>query len=133
MEKFNLAIIADQDFEDVFDKLMIKDGYKSAQLSGKNCAFLKPALLLILSKTFSNSESAIIANLIFIVYLSLNYIKYLLHATHNLFHVLLLLIHFLLWNLFLLVLLPNHLHKVLILVLSCYISLLAPSRLSYHN
>ena len=40
MEKFNLAIIADQDFEDVFDKLMIKDGYKSAQLSGKNCAFL---------------------------------------------------------------------------------------------
>ena len=40
MEKFNLAIIADQDFEDVFDKLMIKDGYKSAQLSGKDCAFL---------------------------------------------------------------------------------------------
>ena len=40
MEKFNLAIIADQDFEDVFDNLMIKDGYKSAQLSGKNCAFL---------------------------------------------------------------------------------------------
>ena len=40
MEKFNLAIIADQDFENVFDKLMIKDGYKSAQLSGKNCAFL---------------------------------------------------------------------------------------------
>lgn len=40
MEKFNLAIIADQDFEDIFDKLMIKDGYKSAQLSGKNCAFL---------------------------------------------------------------------------------------------
>ena len=40
MEKFNLAIIADQDFENVFDKLMIKDGYKSAQLSGKNCVFL---------------------------------------------------------------------------------------------
>lgn len=40
MEKFNLAIIADQDFEDIFDKLMIKDGYKSAQLSGKICAFL---------------------------------------------------------------------------------------------
>jgi len=40
LEKFNLAIIADQDFEDIFDKLMIKDGYKSAQLSGKNCAFL---------------------------------------------------------------------------------------------
>ena len=40
MEKFNLAIIADQDFEDIFDKLMIKDGYKSAQLSGKDCAFL---------------------------------------------------------------------------------------------
>jgi DNA-binding NarL/FixJ family response regulator len=40
LEKFNLAIIADQDFENVFDSLMIKDGYKSAQLSGKNCAFL---------------------------------------------------------------------------------------------
>jgi len=40
LEKFNLAIIADQDFEDIFDKLMIKDGYKSAQLSGKDCAFL---------------------------------------------------------------------------------------------
>lgn len=40
MENFKLAIIADPDFEDVFDKILTKEGYKNAQLSGKNCAFL---------------------------------------------------------------------------------------------
>ena len=40
MEKFNLAIIADPDIEEIFDSLNIKDGYKNAQLCGKNCAFL---------------------------------------------------------------------------------------------
>lgn len=40
MEKFNLAIIADSDIEDVFDTVNNKEGYKNAQLCGKNCAFL---------------------------------------------------------------------------------------------
>ena len=40
MEKFNLAIIADPDIEEIFDSLNNKDGYKNAQLCGKNCAFL---------------------------------------------------------------------------------------------
>lgn len=40
MEKFNLAIIADSDIEEIFDSINIKDGYKNAQLCGKNCAFL---------------------------------------------------------------------------------------------
>ena len=40
MEKFNLAIIADPDIEEIFDKINNKEGYKNAQLGGKNCAFL---------------------------------------------------------------------------------------------
>lgn len=40
MENFNLAIIADPDIEEVFDSLNNKEGYKNAQLGGKNCAFL---------------------------------------------------------------------------------------------
>lgn len=40
MERFNLAIIAEPDIEEIFDNLNIKDGYKNAQLGGKNCAFL---------------------------------------------------------------------------------------------
>ena len=43
MEKFNLAIIADSDIEDVFDNIKINEGYKNAQLCGKNCAFLSAA------------------------------------------------------------------------------------------
>lgn len=40
LDKFNLAIIADSDVEEIFDSVNNKNGYKNAQLCGKNCAFL---------------------------------------------------------------------------------------------
>ena len=40
MVKFKLAIIANSDFENVFENIIKKNGYKNAQLCGNNCAFL---------------------------------------------------------------------------------------------
>jgi DNA-binding NarL/FixJ family response regulator len=38
--KFKLAIIANQDFENVFENVIKRSGYKNAQLGGYHCAFL---------------------------------------------------------------------------------------------